>query len=407
MKTKFKKFFLNIRFLIILVLMFLLILPNITSLGISPGRVTLDFEPSKDQEFNIFIMNSDNKDMDLKISTEGELKDNINLKETFVHLKKGQEKKEFGFSVSLPEELSPGVHEGEVVIVHSGNKEKERAYVGAELAIALLVKVYVPYPGKYAEAELKITGRDEKNFIIPIINRGEEKISDANAKITIYNEDKKIKTLETNKISLEKGERKELKAIWKPGKSEDEQGIYLAKTEINYDDKKILLEKGFELGELLLDLQQLFVKDFKLGEIAKFNMVVENKWNKKIQDANSVMRIYNQEMKEIASIASPDYDIPEGEQTTMNLYWDTKDVKKDSYNGNVILNYAGKKTQQDFKMDVEQDKIDIRGVGYVISSSEESGEVNIVFFLVLGIVILILGNILWFLYLRNKFKKRK
>ena len=168
----------------------------------------------------------------------------------------------------------------------------------------------------------------------------------------------------------------------------------------------MFLEKEFEVGEFLLDLQQIFVKDFKLGEVAKFNMIVENKWNEPMTNAYAEMRVFDSGMNEIVNMKSATYNIPPRMQTTMNYYWDTKDIKEGLYNANVILHYAEKKTQQDLKLDVAADRIDVIGLGYVISSESSSkGNKGIVTILVIVIAILILINLTWFFAWRKKLKK--
>jgi hypothetical protein len=88
------------------------------------------------------------------------------------------------------------------------------------------------------------------------------------------------------------------------------------------------------------------------------------------------------------------------------MYWDTVGIEKGLYNANVVLNYEGKRTQQDLQLDVKDDGIDVVGLGYVISSDasgEDSG--NLVTILVIVIGFLVLLNILWFLVLRKKVGK--
>jgi hypothetical protein len=239
-----------------------------------------------------------------------------------------------------------------------------------------------------------------------MINRGTETINKASAVIEIYDSlQKKIKELKTNEISLVPGQKGEAIAAWEVNAP---VGKYNAKAIINYDGKEIYVQKDFEVGELLLDLLQIYVKDFKLGGVAKFNMMVKNKWNEPITKAYAEMRVFDKEMSELADVKSATYDIPAGMQTEMNYYWDTKDISEGLYNANVILYYAEKKTQQDLKLDVKQNSIDVIGLGYVISSESAGGGENkgLVTILVIIIGFLVLLNLLWFLVLRKKKMKK-
>jgi hypothetical protein len=213
-----------------------------------------------------------------------------------------------------------------------------------------------------------------------------------------------LSRLKTNEVSIDVSGKKEITAEWKVDKP---IGKYKAKAVLSFDGKQMLLEKEFDIGEINLDLQRIFVENFTLGGIAKFNIIIKNKWNEPITGAYAEMRVFDNNMAEIGSFKSAAYDVPAGMQTTMVDYWDTKDVKEGTYNSNIILNYLDKKTQQDMKLEVGQDRITVIGLGYVISSETGGGGgSNLVPILVIIIGFLILLNLLWFLVLRKRWHKK-
>ncbi len=391
---------------IILVVLILNIL-NVFALGITPARTTLNFQPGLQQEIEFSLINSENKEMNIQIYTEGDLKDYIQiLGDTDFKMKSSEESRVLRYQISLPSELTPGLHKSEIVIVDMPKENsKEKTYVGSALAVAHQVYVHVPYPGKYIESELKIDGEFNKRFIIPLISRGNEKINNVNAEIHIYDlNNNELAVLETDTISLDSLEQKEITATWVVDAN---KGKYLAKAILNYDGEQKLLEEGFEIGSLLLDLKQIFVENFVLGGIAKFNMVVENKWIEPIENTYAEMRIYDEEFNEIDSLQSATYSIPAETQTVMNYYWDTAEISEELYNANVVLYYLDKQTQQDLKLDVKPDSISVIGLGYVISSQDSGGSSNNNLIVIMGVVIgiLVLLNLLWFVVFRKRFVK--
>ena len=205
------------------------------------------------------------------------------------------------------------------------------------------------------------------------------------------------------RFSLLSGERGEGSAVWNV---DAPQGKYIAKAVVRYDGEKREIEKEFEIGEFVLDLKHIFVEDFVLGGIAKFNMIVENKWNEMIRSAYAEMRVYGNNFDELANLKSATYDIPAGEQTTMVYHWDTAGIEKGMYDANVILHYGGKKTQQDLQLDVQQDRINVIGLGYVISEAESGMSNTLLVVLVTVIGVLVIMNVLWFLVFRKRLKKK-
>ncbi len=402
MRARISIFFIFLMF----ALAFMLSAANVLAIGITPGRTTLDFKPSMQKDIEVTVINSQKADVVLSVGVQGELKDNILLKQREIKMSSTEEEKNLAFSINLPQNLSPGLHTAEVVVTQpSGKSANGQANLGADLAVATQIAVYSPYPGKYIEAQLAVSGNEtKKNFGVSMINRGSEKIQKVKATIEIYDSSKKkISQIETNSISLDPTQKGEVATSWDVNVP---NGKYNAKAIINYDSKEIYVEKSFEVGEFVLDLLQIYVKDFKLGGIAKFNMVVKNKWNEPITKAYAEMRVLDNDMKEIADVKSSTYDIPPQMQTEMVYYWDTKGISAGLYNANVILYYAEKKTQQDLKLDVKQGSIDVIGLGYVISSESSSKSSGLVTILVIVIGFLVLLNLLWFLILRKRKAKR-
>jgi len=391
----------------VFVMLVIFLASSVFALGITPGRISVNFEPEMEKEGEFTIINSEGRQASLIVYVRGELNESIELGEEKVLMNADEGERKIKYKLNLPQELAPGLHTAEVVVLQVPEKvqgEKDETAIGAVLAVVMQVYVYVPYPGKYVEAGLNVYGTErEKRFVIAMIGRGKEKIEKASAEIEIYDkEGNKVDKIETNSVSVNALERKEIFAEWN---ADAPYGKYKAKAVLDYDGNKVLLEKEFEVGEMTIDLQQIFVKDFRLGEVAKFNMIVKNKWNEMIKNVYSEMRVYDKEMNEIDSIKSATYDIPAGMQTTMNYYWDTQNVSVGLYNANIILHYAEKKTQQDLKLDVSQDKIDVIGLGYVISEAGSSRNKSIINWLIAIIAFLALTNIIWFFILRNKLKK--
>jgi len=392
------------KFLLIFLIVFLS--SNVIAIGITPGRTTFDFEPGSMKEVEFTVVNSDNLDMNVIVLIQGDLNESIAVSENSFKMAASEKEKKLKYTFTMPNELKPGLHKAEVVVIQLPEKSgTSDAFIGAAVGVATQIHIYVSYPGKYAEGEMNIVSESGKvNFVIPVHNRGDLDLKKVKAKIDIFSPvNEKIASVDTNEISLLSGERREVVASWQLSVS---PGTYRAVATLIYDEQTAKIEKHFDVGEQILKLDQVEVNDFVLGGIAKFEMLVDNQWSQNI-NAYAQMLVYNKEGSVMADFKSANYDIPALDKVIMVAFWDTAGVKTGDYDASVFLRYGEKSDQQDLKLEVSDRKINVFGVGYVISSESGGGlfENNLVMVLIIGIAVLILINLTWFLVLRKRLKK--
>jgi len=395
---------------LVVLLMIVFVMSNVMALGITPGRITLSYEPGSQKILGFSIINSEKKEMNLELFARGELNESISLAEDSLSMGADESERKLSYSFSIPSELSPGPHSAGIVVVQSAGGSSGNTFIGAATGVETEISVFVPYPGKYIEADLNIYGQEEGkeiNFVIPVVNRGLEDLEKINAAITIYSSNnKKIAKIDTNEISLASGERGELNAAWVLGNNVP-SGNYRAVAKVMYHGSFIELEKNFVVGAPKLNLESIEVTDFKLGGVAEFKMTIENEWDGLIKGAYAHMTVYDDKGAKIGDFTSPSYDVLPLSRNVFVSYWDTANVGKGIYNSSVVLNYAEKSDENAIKLNVSEDKISVVGLGYVISKQEAPSKLNNNVILVIFIVgILILVNFAWFLYLRKRFLER-
>ncbi len=385
----------------------LLIIGNVSALGVTPARTTLDFSPGLKKSVSFSVINSEKKEVNILVAVQGSLKDNIVLSQKAFSMSKDDESRQMSYDISLPDKMEPGLHTGEIVVLQlpeeSGLSE---ASVGAALAVITQVYVYVPYPGKYADASFNIINAnsgEDATFIIPVISRGEFDLASVRANIDVYNKlNEKVASFDTDTVSIESGKRKEIVYKWK---ADVPVGTYRAVATLIYDGETLNLEKEFNIGNQELDLISVNVNDFSLGDIAKFEMLVENKWSEPLSEAYIQTQVFNDKQEIMADFKSSTYDISALTKKIMVSYWDTAGVKTGTYNAKMILKYAGKTNEKNVQMKVGDSSIEVIGLGYVISEGSSGSSNSLVTILVIAIVVLILINLLWFFILRKRLKK--
>jgi hypothetical protein len=395
--------------LFILVLLFISMLASVSALGITPGRSTFNYLPGEQRVVNFGVVNSGEENIKLVVLVEGELKESVELSEDAFSMSSIERERSLSYTLNMPEDLSPGLHTADVSVVSlSEQSPTGQAFIGAVVGVKTQLHVLVPYPGKFAEAKLNILDDDSGviKFVIPVHSRGKEELEKVSATFEIYkNLGERAVTLNSDEVSISSEKRRELSAEWDV--SDVEGGRYIVIATLNYDGKVMNFEREFNVGKSVLNLVGIGVKDFTLGEIAKFEMIVESEWSETIEDANAQMIIY-EAGREIANLKSSSKDISPNVKTLMELFWDTADIKEGIYETSLFLRHGDSSEQRDFKIDVRDDEINIIGLGYVISSEKTKGTGgSLVTILVVVIVFLVLANLSWFLYFRKGMKRKK
>lgn len=395
----------NKRFLILLIGIFLF--GNVLALGISPARTTLDFEKNMKKSVSFDVLNAGGSDINIVFSAQGDLAEYISLPIKESKILGSEKSKRFSYDLNFPAELEPGLHTGEVFALQlPGDGGSEGSQILATLAVVTQVHLYVPYPGKYANAKMYIysanVGEDVK-FVIPVVSAGEFDLSSVRANVDVYNKmGEKVTSFNTDSTDVKSGAKKELVYNWK---ADVPIGEYVAKAAVVYDDGTINLEEKFSVGSKELELQDISVSGFSLGEIAKLEMLVENKWSESISDAHIETKIKDSDGDVVSSFESAAQDVEALSKKSFVSYWDTAGVNKGNYDAEVTINYGDKESKKNLKFEVSENELVVIGLGYVISAEGEGGTDTVVIVLIVVIIFLVLINLLWFFLLRKKLSR--
>jgi len=390
---------------IIMIIMVLLVsMGTAAALGISPGRVTLDFQPGMSTSITVKLINNEHKDMNLAIYAKGALKEYIKIKREKVSMKKSDKEISVEYTINLPDKMEPGTRTGEIVVreINGGNSNGGMT-VGANLAVASQVRILVPYPGKYATirlTEMYVEKEDKVVFFVEVNSLGEESFN-GQATIVIFDSDnRKIAEIKTNSELIEGRTRKELYAEWKKTAG---PGLYRAVAVMHYNGKTANASSTFLLGKFFLVPLDIYVNNFKLGEIAKFNILVENIANSKVRDAVSRMLLKDRKGEAVADIKSQPESFNAREKKEMVAYWDTSGVDKGLYIGKLILSYENRSSTRDIKTMVEEDKIktEIVGITGEVVAGTGAGFRDEYLYLIIGVLVML--NAGWWVY----FSRRK
>ncbi len=394
--------------LFILILIMLLCVSTLNALGVTPGRTTINYEKSLEREVMFSVLNSENKDLQIMLIVQGELKDSVVLYDSLVEFKENEASKQFKYKIKLPDSIatSPGLHSADIVILEIPKAGAGGTFVGASVAVVSQVFIYVSYPGKYLDADLNILDSEENNtatFIVPIINRGKVGIGDARALIDIYDTlNRKVASVETDYAGLEPGKRSELSGKWRVNVS---SGDYIGKVTLLYDGETRNIEKQFAIGIQSLGIESILVNNFKLGQVAKLQILVENRWSKELKNVFANLLVYDTDYQVMADVKSASEDILPLTKKELIAYWDTVGVKEGEYDGKLMVKYDEKSSDKNLILKVKENSLDVVGVGYAINPRGRKG-VSLTTILIIVIILLIIVNISWFVFFMIIKKKR-
>ena len=398
--------------IILLIIFVILLAANVMAIGVTPGRTTMDYVSGEVREVKFTVLNSENKNMDVIVLVQGELNESIAVSEVSFKMSENEASRDLRYTFTMPDDLSPGLHTSEVVVIQLPDKSStSEAFIGAAIGVATQIYVNVPFPGKFAEADLNVIGPEDDGtitFVMPVYSRGDLDLVRVRGTVDVYTSlNEKIETLSTNEVFIQSGKKEEIVARWDASKVPP--GKYKAVATIIYDENTVNLEKEFSVGKRLLEVSNIEVNDFSLGEIAKFEILVENKWSEPIVGAYAQMLVFNNDEEIMADFKSATYEIDPLTKALMVAFWDTGGVREGTYDSSLFLKYGDSSEQQELQLEVKESEINIIGVGFVISSEKGQGnslfDSSLTIILVVGIVVLVLINVLWFLVLRKKLKK--
>ena len=375
--------------------MVLCLLPIVQSIGVAPAYKEVFFEPGKELDLSFRIINNDQKDMKIILYTKGELANNAEIPNK-IEIKSHELEKTVDYKVIQPLKLNPGINILSVYIVESNIQEDNVDVVKTNLGIVHKLKIIVPYPGEYLQGMMFIEGNKPNkdiHFTLSLNNLGTERLDNIKGTIVISDsKDRGVAQIVTTTTSLDSKQKGKIVGNWIP----KEKGRYTTQAIISYNDEVLLIEKEIEVGEILIKIKDIKVVRFKLGDISRMDLLLENTWNEDIEKVLAKTEIYDEHSNKISTYDSSPVDIGPNSEKEIPVYWETQEVEPGNYILNVILEYFGKKTEKSYEIAVDEDSMTFLDgtTGRVISGSEESDNkfnpIGVLVFIVitLGLIII-------------------
>ncbi len=248
----------------------------------------------------------------------------------------------FTAMIRLPAVIEkPGPHTLHFVVAEAA---EDVGGIGTTVTIRVPFTIHVPYPGKYAEANVKVedinTG-EPLPLVIEGTNLGTEN-NTIGARFDILSSEGKVESFDLGSFFVNAQEnfafRKKVDtASYKPGN-------YKVAATVDYGSP-LFLEADFRIGSLFVTATN-YTSRFMKESISKFDIEVESHWNNLIDEAYAEVRIFNA-TSNISKFKTPSESLERWSRKTLTGFFDTHGVGVGSYTADIALTYrSGKKTAQ-------------------------------------------------------------
>ncbi len=408
-----KKLLINLGMLIFLLV---LIIHSVYGLGVAPARKLFNSGNSFETG-EIRILNNQHKDMQISVYTTGEYKDYIKLDQSTIYVDSSESSKTIAYELTVPDDLPPGRNIFEIVILElpsiiggaNSITTDSKEFISATTAVIAKLLVDIPYPGKYLISNLHVSSAnkgDAITFTASLFSKGNQDINHIEGTVIIKGPtNEEITRVKTNTISLSPGDNGKIVANWN---ADLNPGTYFVDMIVNFDGKQIALSEPFIIGDKNLKVKNLIIDKFKLGQIAKVDILAESVWNDEIKDVYAELNILDSDGSIIDTVKTSSQNIPGLGTMILSGYWDTKGMIIGSYDINVKLFYEGKISERLFNAVINADNIqvsDIARIGGQVIGGGIKEKSNTITLLIIAVLVLVIINIIW-LMRSKQFKKK-
>lgn len=337
--------------------------------GVSPASYNIDFKPNLKQSFNFNF--AFDKGVVAEIYVLGDLKDYVTLDKVSLT---GSGR--IVASLDLPSEIEkPGTHR-----IRIG--ARQLASGGGGIAIVSdvggIIKVKVPYPGKYAGLVLKATNAnagEDVNLELTVSSMGTEDIY-VHPILSIYNSGGEVELVDLGEEFI--ASTKNSKFSKTVSTSDYKPGDYNVSAIVDYGGEKLATASAvFRLGELRVEVYN-WTKEFEKDKINRFEIRVESFWNDPIKNLHANVKIIDYDL----GFLTPSISLDPWKRDILTGFFDTSEIEGNKFKVNITLIYDGKTTSKIVDLEIK------RELNVILNAAL----IGLALIIIIGLIIIILGR---------------
>lgn len=282
------------RFCIFFFFLFLFSFSFVTAIGVSPADYKVDFEPGMEKTFGYNVLNNKNHPINARIELANEeAKQYLTLSDRIIPMS-ALGTVSFSVNMKLPQEFErAGWHKFDVRVVE--DFESENTGMVVRTASLAPIKVFVPYPGKYAEVQASATsvaaGKQSKIDVV-IDNGGTESLSDTELFLSIHDMTGTV-VAEWVVSDIDLASQQEREVI-KYSSEDLKPGKYIVVARYEYEGKTLTKETSFKIGTQ--EVHPVGITDYlETNKVVQFKVNIESYWNEPISGVYAIVNIAGKE----------------------------------------------------------------------------------------------------------------
>jgi hypothetical protein len=298
-------------------LLFFLLIPCVTAVGISPPAAQVDFIPGHTYEFEVRVINFNDFPVKMSVRAEGEFKDSFGVRTPIKVPANGATIVPVSFT--LPDSLSrPGYHTSYLYF-----KEEFDEFAGGTFPIRTEVgfkaTVWQPYPGSYAELVVSAASVGEGNdtgLNVVVNNLGTDPIEEGKVTVALTSATGELKDVFTiPNINLE-GNSNE-KFSQRISSSSYAPGRYNLEGKLFYGDKIAAMNGSFVVGTQNIEIIALEGPFYLDKPVNRFALHVESLWNLPLENVYATVKLGSRQTQTPSNTLGP------FARGALDGYWET------------------------------------------------------------------------------------
>jgi hypothetical protein len=327
------------------------------AIGISPGRIEMDFSPGKNMTYDVYIIGGSYSSIAVSSKPTGGcgLSEYIVPERTEFSLDPG-EKAYFTVTVSLPAEYPrPGLHD--CGIVAEETPQEGYSGISAFSAVQMQVWIRVPYPERYLEGKLSVQNVNLSDTAHFTLNLGSVGLKDvtASAMITVKDSDGRVvATIRTESVFIKSMENGVIEASWDT--TGMPAGRYYAEALVDYGaERPLTIGSEFKIGDILVKIINVtYPSDIFPDGIVRLDVLVDSFWNDRIEGAYITLDVTKGGLSVGQTRRSESFDLAPWESRLVPVYWDTSALSEGSYDAVFSVHYAGREERGAVALEIKQ-----------------------------------------------------
>ncbi len=357
--------------------------------GITPAFKYLKFEPGKEQKILLNVINNEEKDAKVILTAGGDLADYIYFEENNFTMKKTEASREVVYTLSMPDQLSPGSHTAKISLQLKPEDDTESLLYSQPVLINQLI-IGVPQQGTHCELKVNPLELQGKTYLyVSVYNFGTLDVEKSRAKLTIMEEDEIIHGFDEQKSAIPS----QSEHVFRFNMPSEKIGVYTIDIDAFCDSQDISASQDYEIGTPGISVLDVQDNEYIAGEKGNLSLKLVSDWNTPIDvlwaySIRSLSGEYMQEQKEPASFEllpgqekwiEAGFDVPKNEGQEFELGFtfiiDNKKISFDhqiSASGDVLMQETPKTTvfpdddQENGKFDKFADYLWVFGFLFVV-----------------------------------------